>query len=104
MSITKDPEIGKGDLEVVSSVSSKGGAAPVPREGETEHLPNFEHEKALCWKFDLRMLPMLALMYLFNVSGMTGLDTTPYSGISDLHRHSTKAILAMRRQTAWIRI
>lgn len=61
--------MGKGDLEVVSSnTSSKGGAVPIPREGETEHLPNFEHEKALCWKFDLRMLPMLALMYLFNVS------------------------------------
>jgi MFS family permease len=66
MSTAKDPEIGKQDLETVSSISSKG-AAPIPREGETVHLPNFEHEKALCWKFDLRMLPMLALMYLFNV-------------------------------------
>jgi hypothetical protein len=68
MSTTKDPELAKNDLEVTSSVSSssKHAAAPVPREGETVHLPNFEHEKALCWKFDLRMLPMLALMYLFN--------------------------------------
>jgi hypothetical protein len=70
MSTTKDPELAKNDLEVTSSVSSSkhaGAAAPIPREGETVHLPNFEHEKALCWKFDLRMLPMLALMYLFNV-------------------------------------
>jgi hypothetical protein len=66
MAINKDPEIAKDDLDVVTSVSSKGVAGPVPREGETVHLPNFEHEKALCWKFDLRMLPMLAVMYLFN--------------------------------------
>jgi hypothetical protein len=65
MSTAKDPEIGKHDLDTISTLSSKG-AAPIPREGETVHLPNFEHEKALCWKFDLRMLPMLALMYLFN--------------------------------------
>lgn len=81
MSITKDPEIGKGDLEVVSSVSSKGGAAPVPREGETEHLPNFEHEKALCWKFDLRMLPMLALMYLFNALDKGNLGNAKTDGM-----------------------
>jgi hypothetical protein len=68
MATIKDPEIAKNDLEVTSSVSSssKHAAAPVPREGETIHLPNFEHERALCWKFDLRMLPMLAVMYLFN--------------------------------------
>lgn len=68
MSTIKDPELAKNDLEVTSSISSsKNAAAPIPREGETAHLPNFEHEKSLCWKFDLRMLPMLALMYLFNV-------------------------------------
>jgi hypothetical protein len=67
MTDVKDPELAKTDLEVTSSISSsRNAAAPVPIEGETEHLPNFEHEKALCWKFDLRMLPMLALMYLFN--------------------------------------
>jgi len=67
MSVNKDPELAKNDLEAVSSTSSsKDAAAPIAREGETEHLPSFEHEKALCWKFDLRMLPMLALMYLFS--------------------------------------
>jgi hypothetical protein len=66
MATNQDPEIAKAGLEVVTPVSSKGVAGPVPREGETVHLPNFEHEKALCWKFDLRILPMLAIMYLFN--------------------------------------
>jgi hypothetical protein len=64
MSSPKDPEAAKQDLETTSSVSST--ADPSPIEGETTHLPNFQHEKALCWKFDLRMLPMLAMMYLFN--------------------------------------
>lgn len=77
MSVNKDPELAKSDLEVVSSnASSKDATAPVPREGETEHLPNFEHEKALCWKFDLRMLPMLALMYLFSASSYALIETT----------------------------
>lgn len=31
-----------------------------------EHLPTYEHEKALALKFDVRILPMLALMYLCN--------------------------------------
>jgi hypothetical protein len=66
MATNQDPELAKDGLEVVTPVSSKGVAGPVPREGETVHLPNFEHEKALCWKFDLRILPMLAIMYLFN--------------------------------------
>jgi hypothetical protein len=66
MATNQDPELAKDGLEVVTPVSSKGVAGPVPREGETIHLPNFEHEKALCWKFDLRILPMLAIMYLFN--------------------------------------
>lgn len=66
MSSAKDPELAKNDLEVTSSLASKDAGAPVPREGTTQHLPNYEHEKALTWKFDLRILPMLAVMYLFN--------------------------------------
>jgi MFS family permease len=82
MTDIKDPELAKNDLEVVSSTtSSKDVAAPVPREGETEHLPNFEHEKALCWKFDLRMLPMLALMYLFNALDKGNLGNAKTDGM-----------------------
>ncbi|KAI4651893.1 hypothetical protein J4E93_002089 [Alternaria ventricosa] len=67
MSTNKDPELAKDGLEVTASLSSsKDANAPVPVEGTTEHLPTYEHEKALTWKFDLRILPMLAVMYLFN--------------------------------------
>ncbi|KAF2029283.1 MFS general substrate transporter [Setomelanomma holmii] len=82
MADMKDPELAKNDLEVTSSTtSSKGGVAPIPREGETEHLPNFEHEKSLCWKFDLRMLPMLAVMYLFNALDKGNLGNAKTDGM-----------------------
>lgn len=56
----------KHGLEVTHSKSSSDGNSPVPIEGQTEHLPTFEHEKRLALKFDIRILPMLAVMYLFN--------------------------------------
>jgi len=66
MSTNKDPELAKDGLEVTASVSSGKDVGPVAVAGTTHHLPNYEHEKALTWKFDLRILPMLAIMYLFN--------------------------------------
>ncbi|KAJ4304701.1 hypothetical protein N0V90_000228 [Kalmusia sp. IMI 367209] len=68
MATTKgtEPELTKDGLEVTASHSSSDGHNPVPIEGQTEHLPTFEHEKRLALKFDIRILPMLALMYLFN--------------------------------------
>ncbi|PSN68033.1 MFS general substrate transporter [Corynespora cassiicola Philippines] len=82
---TKDPELGKNDLHITASQSSskdpKDVTAPVPREGQTEHLPSFEHEKALCWKFDLRILPMLAVMYLFNALDKGNLGNAKTDGM-----------------------
>lgn len=69
MATTKgpDPELTKDGLAVTASTSSsKDVHDPIPLEGQTEHLPSFEHEKALALKFDIRILPMLAVMYLFN--------------------------------------
>lgn len=62
-----DPSLDtKHGLHVTASNSSSDAHAPVPLEGQTVHLPTFEHEKRLTWKFDIRILPMLAVMYLFN--------------------------------------
>lgn len=68
MSVSKgtDPELSKDGLEVRTSNTSSSAHDPVPIEGQTEHLPSFEHEKKLVFKFDIRILPMLAIMYLFN--------------------------------------
>ncbi|CAI6333095.1 unnamed protein product [Periconia digitata] len=68
MSIQKgtDPEMAKDGLEVTASHSSSRDHGPAVREGTTDHLPSFEHEKRLALKMDLRLLPVLAVMYLFN--------------------------------------
>ena len=67
MASKSDPEFAKNDLEVThSNGSSKGPASPTVVEGHSEHLPTYEHEKALCLKFDVRILPVLAVMYLCN--------------------------------------
>ncbi|SCU93811.1 LADA_0G05028g1_1 [Lachancea dasiensis] len=34
--------------------------------GEQEEIFDSSLEKSICWKFDLRILPMIAIMYLFN--------------------------------------
>lgn len=80
MSTTQDPELAKTDLKITHSASS-GEVAPVPVEGETQHLPSFEHEKALTWKFDLRILPMLAVMYLFNALDKGNLGNAKTDGM-----------------------
>ncbi|KAJ4359224.1 hypothetical protein N0V95_002391 [Ascochyta clinopodiicola] len=79
MSANQDPELAKTDLKVTHSASSD--AAPIPIEGESQHLPTYEHEKALTWKFDLRMLPILALMYLFNALDKGNLGNAKTDGL-----------------------
>lgn len=77
MASNKDPELAKDDLHVTTSLSSsKNANAPVPVQGTTQHLPTYEHERALTLKFDLRILPVLSLMYLFNAldKGNLGMD------------------------------
>jgi hypothetical protein len=76
----------KNGLEVTASKSSSDGNTPVALEGQTEHLPTFEHEKRLALKFDIRILPMLAVMYLFNAldKGNLGNAKTDHMDV-DLH-------------------
>lgn len=70
----------KDGLEVTASNSS-ADHDPVPREGQTEHLPSFEHEQALALKFDLRILPCLAVMYLFNALDKGNLGNAKTDGM-----------------------
>ncbi|KAF2183240.1 MFS general substrate transporter [Zopfia rhizophila CBS 207.26] len=81
MAPTTDPEIAKNDLAVsASNSSSKYAASPTVLEGHTEHLPTYEHEKALVLKFDFRILPMLALMYLCNALDKGNLGNAKLDG------------------------
>ncbi|KAF2264891.1 MFS general substrate transporter [Lojkania enalia] len=87
MGALPDPEIAKNDLKVTASnSSSKDAPELVPVEGHAQHLPTYEHEKALCWKFDMRILPMLALMYLCNALDKGNLGNAKTDGMDkDLH-------------------
>lgn len=106
MSSNQDPELAKTDLKVTHTGSS-GEAAPVPIEGETQHLPNFEHERALTWKFDLRMLPMLAVMYLFNALDKGNLGNAKTDGMDkDLgfkgNQYNTMLSVSTNLDVQWI--
>ena len=80
MSVDQDPEIAKVHPKVPHLASSRD-VTPVPIEGETEHLPTYEHERALTQKFDFRMLPMLAIMYLFNALDKGNLGNAKTDGM-----------------------
>ncbi|KAL1894465.1 hypothetical protein Cpir12675_003642 [Ceratocystis pirilliformis] len=48
-------------------------------------------ERALVWKFDLRLLPVLAVMYLFNSLDKSNLGNAKTNGLErDLHLHGTQ--------------
>lgn len=86
--MTADPEIVKDDLHVSFARSSLEDA---PLAGEVQHLPTYEHEKALVLKFDLRILPMLALMYLCNALDKGNLGNAKTDGLEkDLHFKSNQ--------------
>jgi hypothetical protein len=82
----KGSDLGKNELYVSESQGSSARDEPVVREGTNQHLPSFERERALVWKFDIRILPMLALMYLCNAldKGNLGNAKTDHMD-TDLH-------------------
>lgn len=78
---TKDNELAKEGVKIRASDSSDNADSPVPIEGTTYHLPSYEHEAALTWKFDLRILPMLAISYLFNALDKGNLGNAKTDGM-----------------------
>ncbi|TRX91472.1 hypothetical protein FHL15_007696 [Xylaria flabelliformis] len=50
--------------------------------GETAHIVDTKAERALCRKFDFRLLPVLALMYLFNALDKGNLGNAQTAGLS----------------------
>ncbi|KAI1192835.1 major facilitator superfamily domain-containing protein [Nemania serpens] len=50
--------------------------------GETAHVIDRAAERALCRKFDFRLLPMLAIMYLFNALDKGNLGNAQTAGLS----------------------
>lgn len=67
------------DVDDASGNAELGPDAQVP-------LPTFEHERSLVLKFDLRILPVLAFMYLANALDKGNLGNAKTNGMeADLH-------------------
>jgi len=56
--------IGREDLDY--KTPQDVDEAQISASGETEIVTDHHAERALCRKFDYRLLPVLAIMYLFN--------------------------------------
>jgi len=71
-----------GDLNRTNSVASdsKGNTLVTREDGEVFTISQ-EAERALVWKFDLRILPLLAVMYLFNALDKSNLGNAKTAGL-----------------------
>ncbi|KAI0976844.1 major facilitator superfamily transporter [Xylaria arbuscula] len=78
-----DDTVSKND--VVSSSKKSSDDAESHREtiaGEMAHVIDAAAERALCRKFDFRLLPVLAVMYLFNALDKGNLGNAQTAGLS----------------------
>jgi len=69
----------------IDSTSSKSGDARHPPGVAEDTAQVLDHaaEKSLCWKFDIRLMPVLAVMYLFNALDKGNLGNAQTDGLSD---------------------
>lgn len=77
---TEDHSLSKKDIDVgdIESFNGEPGAAP-----ETARVLDHDAEVKLCRKFDVRILPFLAVMYLFNALDKGNLGNAETAGLSD---------------------
>jgi MFS family permease len=61
--------------------TESGGEAIIGEKGETEFVIDPKDERRLVWKFDLRILPVLAVMYLFNSLDKSNLGNAKTAGL-----------------------
>ncbi|KAF2664663.1 MFS transporter [Microthyrium microscopicum] len=67
-------------------IKEDGTQAVIGEDGETEMIMDPKAERILVWKFDLRILPVLAVMYLFNSLDKSNLGNAKTAGLEkDLH-------------------
>lgn len=73
----------KHDLERTTSITQDAnGNTVVNREDGEVYIIDRKAERALVWKFDLRISPLLALMYLFNALDKANLGNAKTAGMS----------------------
>ncbi|KAI1131874.1 major facilitator superfamily domain-containing protein [Nemania abortiva] len=72
-------------IDVASCIKKSADDAESSRENiaeETAHIVDAAAERALCRKFDFRLLPILAVMYLFNALDKGNLGNAQTAGLS----------------------
>lgn len=79
------------DVESRPSESGKDRAHSISADAHGNQVVTLEHgetyvisssaERALLWKFDLRILPLLAVMYLFNTLDKSNLGNAKTAGL-----------------------
>ena len=74
-SFIRDGEISASSKEDVEVIKAVDGAGP------TNLLMTPAADRALVWKFDLRILPVLAIMYLFNSLDKSNLGNAKTAGL-----------------------
>ncbi|KAI7287667.1 putative MFS transporter [Hortaea werneckii] len=72
------------ELDRTNSITSdaKGNTIITGEDGETFTISE-KAERALVWKFDLRVLPLLAMMYLFNSLDKSNLGNAKTAGLEE---------------------
>ena len=91
-SFVKDEELSASSNEHIQVTESK------ENEGTTALLLTPAAERALVWKFDLRILPVLAVMYLFNSLDKSNLGNAKTAGLEKtlkLKGHQYNTILSV---------
>ncbi|KAK8040970.1 MFS general substrate transporter [Apiospora phragmitis] len=78
-SVTKSSMAG-GDKVADAESAHGGGDVDI---GETAKVVDAQAERALCHKFDFRLLPVLAVMYLFNALDKGNLGNAQTDGMSE---------------------
>lgn len=78
----EDRRPSEGDLERTKSIAtdSKGDTVIQTEDGETFVIDK-KAERKLLWKFDLRILPLLTMMYLFNSLDKANLGNAKTAGL-----------------------
>lgn len=82
----KQPDIDAKDpidgLDRTTSISSDAnGNTVITREDGENFTIDHKAERRLVWKFDLRILPLLAMMYLFNALDKSNLGNAATAGL-----------------------
>lgn len=83
--ISKLPEVedgSKDSLERTQSITTdaKGDTVIITEDGDSFTIDK-KAERALLWKFDLRILPLLTMMYLFNSLDKANLGNAKTAGL-----------------------